>query len=44
MAVLDHDHNISMTHDHPAGGAGQFCFFWFGVFAFIGLVSYLFSS
>jgi hypothetical protein len=43
MAVLDHNHNLQYAREHAAGGAGQFCLFWFGVFAFIGLLSYLLS-
>ncbi len=45
MAVLDHDHSIvGAEHRQPEGSVTQFCCFWFGVFAFIGLVTVLFSS
>jgi hypothetical protein len=44
MAVLDHNHHDLSDNRHIAGGAGQFCLFWVGVFAFIGLVSFLLKS
>jgi hypothetical protein len=44
MAVLDHDHQISGHGDHSAGGAGQFCLFWVGVFAVIALLGFLFKG
>jgi hypothetical protein len=45
MAVLDHDHSIvGAEHRQPEGSVIQFCGFWFGVFALIGLVTVLFSS
>ncbi|HEY2834955.1 MAG TPA: hypothetical protein VGI89_00205 [Rhizomicrobium sp.] len=44
MAVLDHDHQISAHDGHSAGGAGQFCLFWVGVFAVIALLGFLFKG
>lgn len=44
MAVLDHDHEISSQTESVAGGAGQFCLFWVGVFAVIALLGFLFKS
>ena len=44
MAVLDHDHQISSNGEHSAGGVGQFCLFWVGVFAVIALLGFLFKS
>jgi hypothetical protein len=41
MAVLDHNHHDLLDNKRVAGGAGQFCLFWVGVFAFVGLVSFL---
>ena len=43
MAVLDHDHEMS-PDKAPAGGVGQFCFFWVGVFAVIALLGFLFKG
>jgi hypothetical protein len=44
MAVLDHNHHDLSDGRHIAAGAGQFCLFWVGVFAFIALVSFLLKS
>lgn len=44
MAVLDHDHDLSSQSESVSGGVGQFCLFWVGVFALIGLLGFLFKS
>lgn len=44
MAVLDQDHHNLVENARVSGGAGQFCLFWVGMFALIGLVSLLFKS
>jgi hypothetical protein len=41
---LDHDHHHLVEHGRVSGGAAQFVLFWVGVFAFIGLISFLFKS
>jgi hypothetical protein len=44
MAVLDQDHHHLAENEHVSGGVGQFCLFWVGMFAVIGLISFLFKS
>jgi hypothetical protein len=44
MAVLDHDHHHLVENEHASGGVGQFCLFWVGMFALVGLISFLFKS
>lgn len=44
MAVLDHDHHNLVPNEHVSGGVGQFCLFWVGMFALIGLISFIFKS
>ena len=44
MAVLDHDH-LHLPENKPVTGSTiQFCLFWVGVFAFIGLLGALLKS